>query len=648
MQDGSPRIGDLLVDRGLVSKEQLTRALAEQASAPNETLGQILVRLGFIGERDLAQVLELTGKRRSLRDVLLRRGLVDLRRLAAGEEAARRQRLPLETVLLRLGYATEQQVAEAIAEQHDLPFVQVEPKRIDPALATLISLPFAQRNNLVPIRRDGGSVVLAASRALPVHEQRELERVVRLGIRCVIATASNVVAGQRALYGASMPTPPPPRSVEDPRNLESDANLQLILSEADVDAEDEEPDAEREVQSVSERDSLLVKIVNRLINDAHQMRASDMHIEPQPGRQDVLVRFRIDGHCRIYQRIPFRYKLAMVSRLKILAGLDIADRRRPQDGKIHFARIPGLELRVATMPTAGALEDVVVRLLPTGAPAAFEKLGLSERSIRLLEQAIVKPHGLVLVVGPTGSGKTTTLHSALRHINRPELKIWTAEDPVEITQPGLRQVQINPRIGLTFAAVLRSFLRLDPDIIMVGEMRDLETSSMALEAALTGHLVLSTLHTNSAPETVTRLLEMGLDPFSFADSLSGIVAQRLVRTLCACRQLRQATPQERKLLCEEFGAPESIVEGFVGGELLIGVPKGCSECSETGFRGRIGIHEVLLSSDAVAAMVRRRADVAELRAHAIDEGMLTLRRDGLLKVLRGVTTIQEVRAVTLR
>ncbi len=647
MSDAPPRLGDLLVDRGLVTKEQLDAALDAQVVAPNETVGQILVRLGFVTERDMAQILELTGKRRALRDILLRRGVIDLRRLAAGEHAARRQAMPLEQVLLRLGYATEQQVAEAIAEQVDLPFVQIEPKRIDPTLATIISARFAERHKLVPLRRDGDSVVLAAAQALPVHEQRELERVVRLKIRCVIATPSNVLAGQLALYGTSAGSQRPGQ-YQDPQALESDTNIQLILRAADDEDPQEEPDDDREVASVSERDSLLVKIVNRLVDDAHQMGASDLHIEPQPGRQDVLVRFRIDGHCRVYQRIPFRYKLAMVSRLKILASLDIADRRRPQDGKIHFSRIPGLELRVATMPTAGGLEDVVVRLLPTGAPAPFDKLGLSDRSVRLIEQAIGKPYGLVLVVGPTGSGKTTTLHSALRHINRPEIKIWTAEDPVEITQSGLRQVQVNPRIGLTFAAVLRSFLRLDPDVIMVGEMRDLETASMALEAALTGHLVLSTLHTNSAPETVTRLLEMGLDPFSFADSMNGIVAQRLVRTLCSCRTLRAPTPQERQVLCEEFGAPESIVEGYVGAELLIGVPKGCQECGETGFRGRLGIHEVLLGSDAMSAMVRRRADVAEIRKLAIDEGMLTLRRDGILKVFRGITTPQEVRAVTLR
>ena len=643
----APRLGDLLVERGLVTRDQLALALDAQVVTPTETVGQILVRLGFVTERDMAQILELTGKRRALRDVLLRRGVIDVRRLAAGESAARRQHLPLEHVLLRLGYATEQQIAEAIAEQHDLPFVQIEPKRIEPALATMISARFAERHKLVPLRRDGDSVVLAASTALPVHEQRELERVVRLKIRCVIATPSNVLAGQQALYGAPTASPRPPQQPEA-HDLESDTNIQLILRAADDEDPEEEPDDDREVASVSERDSLLVKIVNRLVDDAHEMGASDLHIEPQPGRQDVLVRFRIDGHCRIYQRIPFRYKLAMVSRLKILASLDIADRRRPQDGKIHFTRIPGLELRVATMPTAGGLEDIVVRLLPTGAPAPFDKLGLSDRSVRLLEQAIGKPYGLVLVVGPTGSGKTTTLHSALRHINRPELKIWTAEDPVEITQSGLRQVQVNPRIGLTFAAVLRSFLRLDPDVIMVGEMRDLETSSMALEAALTGHLVLSTLHTNSAPETVTRLLEMGLDPFSFADSLNGIVAQRLVRTLCACRTLRAPTPHERQVLCEEFGAPESIVEGHVGAELQIGVPKGCPDCGETGFRGRLGIHEVLLGSDMIAALVRRRADVAEIRKLAIDEGMLTLRRDGILKVFRGITTPQEVRAVTLR
>jgi type II secretory ATPase GspE/PulE/Tfp pilus assembly ATPase PilB-like protein len=334
-----------------------------------------------------------------------------------------------------------------------------------------------------------------------------------------------------------------------------------------------------------------------------------------------------------------------------MAELDIAERRKPQDGKIDFKKFGPLEieLRVATMPTVGGLEDVVIRVLASGDPISFNQLGLSERNMRVFDESLKSPHGLILVVGPTGSGKTTTLHSGLAIINQSNLKIWTAEDPVEITQPGLRQVQINPRIGFTFAAALRSFLRLDPDVIMVGEMRDEETASIAIEASLTGHLVFSTLHTNSAPETVTRLLEMGLDPYGFSDSLLCILAQRLVRRLCEeCRVSFKPDETEIEELIDEFGRAEFSLSGLDRNDITMSRATGCDVCGHTGYRGRLGVHEVLECTPRLRGLIKRRADTDSVREQAVTDGMNTLKQDGILKVFMGLTDIHEVRRVCIK
>jgi type II secretory ATPase GspE/PulE/Tfp pilus assembly ATPase PilB-like protein len=377
----------------------------------------------------------------------------------------------------------------------------------------------------------------------------------------------------------------------------------------------------------------------------------------------VRVRFRRDGQLRPYLELPHTYRSALIARLKIMCELDISERRKPQDGKINFGKfVQGqkLELRVATIPTHGGLEDAVLRLMASARPIPLDKLGLSPDNLGRFKDLVSRPYGMLLCVGPTGSGKTTTLHSAMGHINLPHRKLWTAEDPIEITQPGLRQVQVNPKIDWTFAKALRSFLRADPDVIMVGEIRDRETAQVAIEASLTGHLVMSTLHTNSAPETVTRLLDMGMDPFNFADALLGVLAQRLVRRLCThCRSSHEPGREEiEELLRDHLHAvreiqppadADAVLAGWLkrfgtDGRLTLYRSVGCERCDGTGYRGRAAIHELMVINAGLRHLVQTGARSDEIQRHALADGMQTLRQDGIEKVLAGVTTIEEVRA----
>lgn len=409
---------------------------------------------------------------------------------------------------------------------------------------------------------------------------------------------------------------------------------------------------EEEIEEEALIDSAIVQLVNSIIEEAYKMRASDIHWESVVGKKGLQVRFRVDGECFFHSTIPESQKRPVISRIKIMANLDIAEKRLPQDGKIKFKTKDGktFEIRVATVPTIENNEDVVMRILGGIEFRNLEELHLSEENYEKFKRILDYPYGLILVVGPTGSGKTTTLHAALKYLNKPNRKIWTAEDPVEIVQEGLRQVQVNPKIGLTFARVFRSFLRADPDIIMIGETRDQETAHTLIEASLTGHLVLTTLHTNSAPETVTRLLNMGIDPYNFADALLGVLAQRLAKRLCPkCKKPYQPNKEEIERIKREYGyhplrpLNEKLIETATFFE-----PVGCSECNYTGFKGRFAIHELLIPDDEIKTLIIKNAPANEIRDLAMQKGFLTLKQDGILKVLKGETTLKQVLAVTVR
>jgi type II secretory ATPase GspE/PulE/Tfp pilus assembly ATPase PilB-like protein len=415
---------------------------------------------------------------------------------------------------------------------------------------------------------------------------------------------------------------------------------------------DEEVDLEDAMGAeVTDADNTVIRLAHQIITDAYHGRASDIHVEPCNFTKQTIVRLRIDGTCTEYEKIPGPLGKPLVARFKIMAHLDIAERRKPQDGKMRI-RLGDreIELRVATIPTVGGNEDVILRLLPQQDIIPLERQGLAERNLRELKALAEKPYGLILCVGPTGSGKTTTLHAVLSHINTHERKIWTAEDPVEITQPGLRQVQVRPKIGYTFAAAMRAFLRGDPDVIMVGEMRDAETAAIAVEASLTGHLVLSTLHTNSAAETIVRLLDLGLDPFNFADALLGVLAQRLVKRVCGdCARPYTPSQDELAALVREYGEEEFQQLGRPLDESVQLVRgKGCESCKHTGYRGRAAIHELLVASEEIKGLVLSRARVPDILRQSRQQGMTTLMQDGIVKVLGGTTDFRQVKAAAIR
>ncbi len=575
------------------------------------------------------------GARTNKYDFLLENHLLTQKELTQAIAAAAQRKEPVSAVLMKDFKIPKKEIGNALEKYYKTSFIEYNSSYPIPGdLMAGLKVPFMRNNIWVPLKTDDNKVVIAVDNPYDLKKIDEIKALFPgRPVTFYVALKQDILDFIKLF-------------TQDEKEL---AEIDDILSQLQVESEE----VEEAESSIGDEDSAVVQLVNKIILDAHSRGASDIHIEPYPGKQNTQVRIRVDGSCTIYQTIPFSYKAAVVSRIKIMSDLDIAERRLPQDGKIKFKKYGGkdIELRVATIPTQGGLEDVVMRLLAAGEPIPLDKMGFSKSNYKNFISVITKPYGLIFVCGPTGSGKTTTLHSALNFINKTETKIWTAEDPVEITQRGLRQVQVKPKIGFDFAAAMRAFLRADPDVIMVGEMRDKETTSIGIEASLTGHLVFSTLHTNSAPESITRLLDMGMDPFNFADAILCILAQRLVRTLCkTCKREYHPSQEEYDELVREYGEAEfkNNLNIPYADDLKLSKPEGCDVCNNTGYRGRMGIHELLMGTDDMKKLIQNKAEMAKIRDKAISEGMTTLKQDGIAKIFQGHCDLIEVRKVCIK
>jgi type II secretory ATPase GspE/PulE/Tfp pilus assembly ATPase PilB-like protein len=630
------KIGDILITQQIVAPEQLLAAIEEQARMPMVRIGQALIALGLVTPAQLKEALSQQKKDR---------------------------RLPLGELLVQMQLVSREDLQTALARKMGYPLVDVAHFPVEAEALRKVPYSLAARLNMLPLLLRSGRLIVAMEDPSRRDIIDELEFAAQAKVVPALATSAELSRMLPQVYDRFGLGPAQLHiwtDADQTLDFDSDEAGKLVASlekQSNDGRDDDEP-------QIEQSDNSLVRLINSMIVDAFSQRVSDIHIETQPGRERVKIRFRKDGELRPYLELPHTYRSAIIARIKIMCDLDISERRKPQDGKINFAKYSPqhkLELRVATIPTSNGLEDVVLRLLASARPLPLPQLGLSRPNLERFKSAVERPYGLVLCVGPTGSGKTTTLHSALGHINQPGRKIWTAEDPIEITQPGLRQVQVNPKIDWTFEKALRAFLRADPDVIMVGEIRDRETAQVAIEASLTGHLVMSTLHTNSAAETVTRLLDMGMDPFNFGDSLLAVLAQRLVRRMCT--HCRTSTPlggsQLEELLADHLHvfpadlrpSEDAVLADWTNrfgreGRLMHHHAGGCAECEGRGTRGRAGIHELLAVSRELRREIHNRAPAEQLLRTGLAEGMRTLRQDGIEKVLSGATTIEEVRATS--
>ncbi len=644
--------------------EAKTKELIGVIQVINHTLGRPFPGFMAQGILPLCEALAIALRQRQRHSILVHskyRSLVTKSFMSAedledAQLSARRKNKDIESILTEDYNIRRELLGASLVAYYQLPYqpFKKEMKRVD-HLFKHIGRDFCELNMFVPIEENSDAIVVATLDPEKVRASRLAQKVYpkqRIDYRVTTVLEFNSILD--LFFEGGVKASVPGESIED-------------LLEIIDDSDEEEIEGDNIVNSAS--DNEIVKLVNRIIIDAYEQGVSDIHIEPYPGKNKTEVRFRKDGALYPYIQLRAKYRNSLIARLKIMCDLDISERRKPQDGKIDFKKFAPLniELRVATIPTSGGVEDVVMRILASGEPIPIDRLGLSAYNLKTCKSVIEKPYGLFFVCGPTGSGKTTTLHSVLGYLNKPHTKIWTAEDPVEITQKGMRQVQVNRKAGLEFSTVMRAFLRADPDIIMVGEMRDKETVSVGIEASLTGHLVFATLHTNSAPESISRLLDMGMDPFNFADALLGVLAQRLARRLCdKCKVSHIAPTEEVNLLFKEYVselistqtwkndpvvAEEKLWADWKqrfadeSGRWRLFEAKGCDECSGTGYKGRVGLHELLVASDKIKQCIQEHVRVTDMLYVALEEGMRTLKQDGIEKVLMGITDMLQVHAV---
>jgi len=660
---------------GYRTKQQLVAPIVEGGS--NELIGVIQIinnkagvpfgALAEEGVSELSQTLAIAFKQRqkpqlakTKYDYLIADAVLSSGEFELAARQARKKAVDIEQVLTEEFQVKIPAIGQALSKFFGVPYEAYRSDRVKPGeLLKNLKREYVEGNLWVPIDETKDGIVVLCLDPERIRSSRIASNVFpksRLTYR--VTTQKEFRETLNLFYGQES-------AAADLGNVE---DLLGAMSD-DIVMEGEAAGAADEVSAAA--DNELVKLVNKVIVDAYNQGASDIHVEPYPGKAKTEIRFRKDGALGPYIEVPASYRAAIAARIKIMCDLDISEKRKPQDGKIKFKKFGPLdiELRVATIPTAGGVEDIVMRILAAGEPIPLDKMGFSHANLEKLQATVSKPYGLFFVCGPTGSGKTTTLHSVLKYLNTPDTKIWTAEDPVEITQKGLRQVQVNRKAGLDFAVVMKAFLRADPDIIMVGEMRDKETTATGIEASLTGHLVFATLHTNSAPESIIRLLDMGMDPFNFSDALLGILAQRLAKRLCSCKQTYTPEPAELTAFlreyCEELmntprfkadpkGSMEGVYKEWVRtygndrGQLTFYKPVGCDKCGGSGFKGRCGLHELLIATDRLKKLIQEHARVAEMLAQCLDDGMRTLKQDGLEKCLSGVTHIKEVRAVCIK
>ena len=562
-------------------------------------------------------------KRLSLGESLVEQKLLTGEQLQTAVKESEKSGEPLRKSLVKLGMVSEEDIANFFEEQLGVPRIDLKNYLIDPKILALVPETLARKHLLVPLFKTGDTITIATADPLNIIALDEVRLKTKSNIEPAVATETEIKNAISQYYGTS-------GSIEDV--IKSIDVKSLAMEEAGKE-EEIEPDKLRNMAE----EAPIIKLVNLVIMQAIRDKASDIHVEPE--EDSLMIRFRIDGVLHEEYTVPKHLQAAVLSRMKIMSDMNIATKRIPQDGRFRIKTEAGqIDMRVSSLPTIYG-ENIVMRLLDTSSILiGLGQIGFDEKNLEHFKSLIVKPHGIILVTGPTGSGKTTTLYSALNTINKPDKNIITVEDPVEYQLKMIRQCQVNPKAGLTFASGLRSILRQDPDVIMVGEIRDLETAEIAVQSALTGHLVFSTLHTNDAPSSLTRLVDMGVEPFLISSSIIGIIAQRLVRTICgSCKE--SYVPSKQVL--DDLGIPIADTTNlkFYRG-------KGCKTCKNTGYKGRLGIFEMLMLNDKMRDMILAKVSSNQIKKAAQEAGMKTLREDGLAKVLAGMTTIDEVMRVT--